>query len=1057
MRCHVPRWFPPAAVLVFAATSALPAQSPYATVRGVVVDASDRAVAEASLSIVSEDTGETRASASDAEGAFAIGALRPGAHRLEVSSPGYKKHVQHVQLRLGEELRTTVSLEVGSLSETVEVVGRGPTLRRESGAISLVLDNRLVTSLPLDGRNYLELTLLAPGAAPAAQGAAGAVRGDVTLNVNGARDEANGFLLDGVDNLDPKLNTAGVRPAVDAIREFEIRTSSYEASFGRQAGAQVNVVLKSGTNDLTGTAYEFYRGAFDARNHFAPVTGPSPVYERHQFGASLGGPVLQGRTFFFGNYEGTRRREGITRVSTVPTAAERAGDFSSSLLPPPLNPSTGTPFDGGRLPAPLIHPIGRALANLYPLPNLPGDRANYVSSPEERDVSDQFDVRVTHAWAPQVQSSIRYSFGDRRLFEPFSGPTFAAVPGFGTDVPRRAQHVMADLAYAGSSFTNELRMGFTRVAAGAFQENAGRNLNAQVGLPAPWTAARDQGLSFITISGFSPLGDEYNNPQHSATNAWQISDVLSWGRGRHFLRLGGDVRLLRQQAYRDVQARGFLSFASIPFFTGNALADALLGVPLLTGRARIDNRQALQTHNIGLFAQDSIRMSRDLTLSAGLRYEYASPAVDEDDRATVYDPVSAAIVRVGTEGVPRGAYDADRNNLAPRLGVTWLLPGAAGTILRAGYGLYYNQSPLAPSEGLYFSPPHYDIDFFTPLPGRLLTVDDPFPDAFPLAFPDSALAFDRHLRTPYLHQWNVGLQRGLGAATTIDVAYVGSRGRHLIASRDLNQPEASAAPVNPRPDPRFDDITLIESRARSRYHALQATVHRRHDSALTLLLAYTWSTSRDDASGFFSSAGDPNFPQDSRTPAAEWGRSGFDVRHRVTASFAYVLPFAREAAPGSWRGTLAAGWQLAGIVALQSGRPFTVALLPEIDNSNTGRASLGFGANDRPNVAKDASLSSPSSDAWFDTAAFTMPPFGTFGNAGRNILDGPGSAHVNLSILKDLPLTGTMRAQLRVETFNVLNRTNLDLPDAFLGSATFGRILSAQAPRRVQLGVKVLF
>jgi len=300
-----------------------------------------------------------------------------------------------------------------------------------------------------------------------------------------------------------------------------------------------------------------------------------------------------------------------------------------------------------------------------------------------------------------------------------------------------------------------------------------------------------------------------------------------------------------------------------------------------------------------------------------------------------------------------------------------------------------------------------------------------------------------------MQQWNLNVQRQLGASRMIEVAYVGSRGHDLISARDGNQANASPVSPNLRPNPQFADITLIESRASSKYNALQLKFQQRAVRGLSMLASYTFGKSTDDASGFFTSSGDPNFPQNSLDPGAEEGRSSFDVRHRFSMSFAYALPFTGNA--------FVEGWELQGVVTLQSGRPFTVAVHPDIDISNTGRSNLGFGNNDRPNVSGDPSLSNPTADQWFNTQAFSMPAFGTFGNSGRNTLDGPGYQNINLAILKYLTLGKDVRLQLRMETFNLLNHTNFDLPDAFLGSPTFGRILSAQSPRRVQFGVKVIF
>jgi hypothetical protein len=573
-----------------------------------------------------------------------------------------------------------------------------------------------------------------------------------------------------------------------------------------------------------------------------------------------------------------------------------------------------------------------------------------------------------------------------------------------------------------------------------------------VGLPEISSNAQDFGLSQITVTGFSPLGDEFTTPQESSTDMIQVLDALTWTRGAHLVKAGGDFRWVRQEAYRDVLARGFLNFSD-RYLTGNALADVLLGFPLVTGGAVLDNPQRLRAPAWSGFVQDNWRLRPNLTLNAGLRYEYIAPAVDADDRANLYDPLTGQLARVGTNAMPRGGYEPDRNNWAARIGLAWTPDAAGQTVLRGGYGLYYNQGALATGEGLYFNAPYFDFRLYAlhldPRSGvPPVTLADPFPQSYPFTLPASATGYQRDLDTGWLEHWSVGVQRQLGGRRALEVAYVGSRGHDLIAARDLNQPRPSPLTPNLRLNHRFDDITFIESRGTSTYNALQVKFQQRFDRGVSLLSAYTFGKSMDDASGFFASAGDPNFPQDSLNPEAERGRSSFDLRHRFSLSFGWELPF----------GSILRDTELQGIITLQSGAPFTVALLPEFDNSNTGRSTLGFGANDRPNRVGDASLDDRSPDRWFNTGAFAIPAFGTFGNAGRNILDGPGRQNVNLGIIKHLPIgRSEARLQLRAEAFNLFNRANFHLPDAFVGSPTFGQVISADSPRRCQFGVRLIF
>jgi hypothetical protein len=1032
------------------------AQNVGATVQGVVADGSGAVVAGAQVEVTSQATGVRTAVTTDDRGWFVIASLVPGAYDIEVSRDGFRRHVQSIVVSVNQGLRLDVMLEPGPVSEAVTVTAPDVTLDRMSASRVTRLSPDRITNLPLDGRNFLELALLSAGSAPAAQGSAGSVRGDFAFNASGAREDSNVYLLDGAYNVDPKLNGVAVRPPVDAIREFEVITSLADASFGRSAGAQVNVVTRSGTNRFSASAYDFFRtSAFNARNFFAPEGEPAPSYKRHQFGGAVGGPIVADQWFFFGDYEGTRLTEGITRVTTVPTVAERQGDFSASVLPKPINPFTGQPFAGDQIPAFFQHPVGAAIASLYPLPNRAGPVANHVSSPDLSDNVDQFDLRVDRAGRSRVTA--RYSFSNRQLFEPFAGPGFSAVPGYGTNVPRRAQNfVLSATTPVGAATVNEARVAWTRVRLGAFHEGQGTSLNEAVGLPELSSDPRDHGLSFITVAGFSPLGDEFNNPQDSTTTMLQLSDSVSWTRGRHLLRAGAELRLLGQEAYRDVQSRGFLQFTN-QAFTGNGLADLLLGLPTVTGGAAVDNPQNLQTHSYAFFIQDSVQLSSSLTLQAGLRYEFNAPPVDSDDRVAVYDPETGTLVPVGENGVPRAGYYPDRNNLAPRLGLAWSLDEA--TVVRGGYGISYDQSALAPSEFLYFNSPYFDLNLFFSLPpAYLLTLSDPFPADFPLPLPDSATAVERDLATGYLHQWNVSVQRQIGRTRTVEAAYVASRGRNLIAARDINQPAPSPAPFNPRPNPFFADITMIESRARSRYDALELRFDQRLDRGLALTAAYALGKSTDDASAFFASAGDANFPQDSNNPVAEWARSNFDVRHRLTVSGIWELPFGpgRRWLNDGVLGLCLGNWDVQTVMSFQSGRPFTVAIHPDIDNSNTGRANLGFGSNDRPNLAGSPELGNPSHEQWFNTAAYAFPPFGTFGDVGRNSLEGPGYKNVNLALVRDVEL-GSGRLQLRLETFNLFGWTNFDLPDNFLGSPTFGQILSAGAPRRFQLGLRYLY
>jgi Carboxypeptidase regulatory-like domain len=1018
------------------------------TIEGAVTDAAKHALASVPVLVSSEETGAKLTVTTNSRGEFTVAALLPGKYRVEIEQRGFSKYGRILTLEVDQELRLDVELQVAG-RDSVEVTASPELIREDSSALGGVIENRLIVGLPLDGRNFYELSLLLPGVDPPAQGSAGSVRGAFTINVNGAREDSNNFLLDGAYNGDPKLNGVSVTPQVDAIREFELATSTYDTSFGRNAGGQVNVVTRSGTNQLHGTAFEFFRNAaMDGTNYFAAAGQPAPAYQRNQFGGTLGGPIKKNRTFFFADYQGTRLAAGEPLVTNVPTALERVGNFSQSLTPA-IDPTTGGLLAGGVLPSYYLNPIGLAIAALYPLPNRSVAGANYVSSPSQFDNQNDFDIRIDHAISHSDNLFYRYSFLDDRFFDPFGGSGFSAVPNYGLLIPSRSQNTALSETHTFTpSLINDVHIGFNRVSNGDYQQNQGVSINHKLGLPELSTNPRDWGLSLISVNGYSPLGDEYTSPEHGTTNTYMIGDNATWSHGPHLVKFGFDSRIVQENAYRDVQSRGFIDFTGE--LIGNALEELLLGAPTESGGATMNNPEHLRTHSYNFFVNDTWRVRPDFTVTLGLRYEYNSPAVDAQNRASLYDIPLGTLVPAGGNQLPRAGYNADLNNFAPQIGLAWSPGGRGNTVIRVGYGIHYDQSSLAISEGLYFSAPYYNLNVYYPTQTYNLSLSNPFPSNFPYPYPASATAFERNLRTPYIQQWNVGIQRRLGQSRMAEIDYVGSKGTRLIDSRNINQAAPSTNPEALPPNPYFADVDIIESNANSIYHSLQAKFEQRVSKGLSALASYTYSKSIDDASGFFTTTGDPNFPQNSYDLSAERGRSDFDIRQRLTLSYAYDLPIARG---HRWLG----GWQSFGVLTFQTGQPFTVMLVEDNDNSNTGFSNLGYGANNRPNVVGNPHLSNPGAQEWFNTAAFAVAPYGTFGNAGRNIISGPGLATVDFSIVKNTHVTERLNVQFRAEFFNLLNRTNFNLPDNFLGDSTFGQVTSAQDPRRLQLALKFLF
>ena len=1024
-------------------------QSLRGSIMGRVTDASNKPLADADVVLVDEETNRQRTAKASAIGEFAATVLPAGTYRVEASLAGYRSSSRVVVLLVDQEVYIDIPLLPARSVEHVEVSTESGLLNTESATLSTVIQNREILNLPLDGRNTYQLALLAPGSVPAAQGSAGSDRGDFTFNMNGAREDANNYLLDGVINEDPKLNGFAIAPPVDAVREYEVLSNAYDASFGRNVGAQVNVVLQSGTNKFHGTVYEFLRNAaLDATNYFAPADEAAPQDVRNQFGGSLGGPIRKDRAFFFVDYEGLRIREGITQTTNVPTALERVGNFSQSSLVP-IDLVTGRPFPNSVIPPSQMSPVALAIAALYPLPNLPTAGQNYVSSPTQKDRGDQFDLRLDHSLSKSSELSFHYCFSDSDLSEPFGDTASSAfVPGYGNNVPGRAQNVMLSETHIFSpNFLNEVRLGFDRVSLQVNQQNQYNNLNQAVGLPTPWMNPRDTGLTQIVVSGFSTLGDEINNPQQNTSNIYELTDNASWTHGAHLVKFGADLRRLQQNAFADVESRGLIDFSG---FTGNALAEMLQDAPSYTLLAQLNNPQHLRSQSYNFYAQDQWRARPSFTLTLGLRYEYNTPAVDPHNRASIYDPYTHSIIAVGTNGVPRAGYYSDGNNFGPRVGVAWTPDAARKWVIRSGYGIYYDQSALAPSQGLFFSPPYFNLQTFVPSAQFPIFLENPFPSNYPGFIPNAAFTFQRNLRTPYMQQWNFSVQRQLGPSRVAELAYVGTKGTKLIDNRDINQANPSPQPVNPRPVPQFADVDAYESRGNSSYNALQAGFTQRLHAGLSALVSYTWSKSIDDASGFFSSAGDPNFPQNSNDPWAERGLSNFDIRQRFTVAYVYDLPLPAK-------NVLLRGWQTNGVWTFQTGQPFTATLQPGVDNSNTGIPSIQFGVVDRPNLVGNPHLSNPGPDAWFNTSAFAISPYGMFGNAGRNILTGPGFSSVDVSVIKNTLIREGLNLQFRAEFFNLLNSPNFFLPNSFLGSPAFGRILAAGTPRRLQFGLKLLF
>ena len=1041
------------------------AQSATGTILGRILDGSGGTVAGAAVSVTNEATGVARTAASMASGSYECLLMPPGRYRVEVSAPRFKTAVRtNVELEVEGRARVDFRLELGQITEQVTVVGSEPGIQADTSAMGTLVDTRKIAGLPLNGRDFFQLASLVPGAQLPAEGSQNSTLGGA-ISVNGAREQANNFLLDGVDNNDLYINQVVVPPALDSVQEFKIQSGSYSAEYGRSAGGQFNVVTRGGTNSWRGSAYGFLRDeTLDARNYFDDPNRPIPEFGRGQFGTTVGGPLRRDRLFVFGSYEGTRVAKAYTRVATVPPLAWLQGDFSS-LLTGRVNPATGLdsgqlfnpytrlPLFGNVIPSAYVDPAGAAILASYPAPDnrAATSPSSAIVAPVGRDNLDQAMVKVDRNVAAGRMFA-RYSYWRQDRFNPFDLLMDQTnVPGFGSHNRNRGQNLAAGWTRTiGSWALNDLRVGWNRLHAGTFQENMGNDVSSALGIRGLPTEPRQVGRPGVIVGVTDALIEPTNAPQDRTDTTLQVTESVSWIRGSHTLKAGAEVRSLRGRSYLDTVTRGQFVFVGI---SGNPIADVLLGLPYIAIRQNpaTNTFLDLRTTAFDAYWQDDWRPAASLTINAGLRYEYNQPAYDTRNRFSVPDlsNPNGGFLPVGVNGMPRAGYEADKNNFAPRLGAAWRPGGSSRTAVRTAYGVFYDAAITAMCVNSRFNPPNYALD--------LVAGGVPLRDAFsvPQIAVPFAMGIDRNFRDPYYHSFSAGVQRDLGHRLLVDAAYVGSRGRNLVVTLDPNQGPAGGPAVR---NPAFGPAQFAASAGRSQYDSVLLRVERRLQRGLALLASYTWSRSRDNSSSLFGSRASNYAPQNSHDLDAEWGPSDFDTPHRFVFSYVWELPFGAGRRYLNGDGALPAilgGWELAGIANLQSGRPFTVYYGPTANysGSDNGPGAIGL---DRPNVAGNPVLDDPTPERWFNAAAFA-PPSAAFGNAGRNILRGDGWQNVDMAFSKGVTIGGGARAQLRIEVFNAFNTPHFYLPVADLTSVRAGQVVRAYDGRQIQLGARVTF
>lgn len=1033
-----------------------------ATVWGTIQDATGASVAKASVAVRNERTGQLRTTVPSETGSYLVALLPVGSYSIKVEAPGFKQHTRAgISLSTDENARIDVVLEVGDLTQSVTVTGDATLVETRSANHSLLVDSARMRQLPLNGRNPLQLQLLLPGVVSDAGSGGAENRG---VSINGSRGTMNNYTLDGGSAVDTWTNAPAVMPSPEALEEFSIVQFSLSAEFGRSAGGTINAITKSGTNTVHGALFEFLRNNnLNARNFFA---ARREVLRQNQFGAAVGGPVIRNKTFFFGSYQGTIQRfASVTTISSVPSDAERQGDFSQAVQRP-IDPSTGQRFPDDRIPATRIDPVASRFIERF-LPKSPnGLRGPFrYNFPRQNDLH-QYVAKIDHVLTGKNRLTGRFFYNNNVLVTDGGLPSFVNHPG---DFRTRSLAI-ADAHTFSGSLINDFRFGYIRVAEVGFplESKSWAELGAKIAAP------EVNGKTWLSL-GTQDFFADARRSSNEQRKTYQFADTVNYIRGRHFMKFGFESRRMIIDAANGTSAGGAFSFGAQ--FSRVGFGDFLLGLPL----SFTQNAPNLQLRRAGehdFFFQDDFKLKPRLTINIGLRYEPRIPArVDNGWLGTIrlgqkssrFPNAPVGLVFVGDDGVPEGVYRSDMNNLAPRAGFAWDVQGNGRTSVRGGYGLFYDNIRSASIENLGQAEPfnrrvliNAPGSFQDPYGASRTPNPFPFDDAsrnnpnFVFTRPSVQPYFDWNFRIGYIQQWMLSVERQVKGNALLRLAYAGSKGTKLWLSRESNPaifvPGASTvANIDARRilAPNFAGLDRSESSGTSNYHSLQVTFNKRYSQGFTVLTSYTWSKSIDLISRGRSSLGQPN----PFNPRLNRGTSDFDVRHVYVGSFVWDLPFLRSSTSALAR--IAGGWQLNGILNLRSGLPITVLAGRATSLSGTGgeRAdALGrnpFLPGGRP---RNEMLS-----RFFDTSAFAIPADGSWGNSGRNVLYGPSLSNIDLALVKNFRIFEGHLVEFRGETFNTLNHANFNNPNAQATSPAFGRILSAQPGRVIQLALKYTF
>jgi hypothetical protein len=1085
-------------VLLFSASLGL-GQDPTGMLEGLVSDPSAALVANADVTITNVATNFTAHQRSSVAGTFRFSFLPVGNYRLSVNVAGFAPWVlEDVRIDVDRVVNVPVTLALAGKKESVDISAEAATVDVSSTLGNVVTAHDAV-DLPLNGRNVTQLGLLQPGVAPMTFGllqAGGIARANQAYAVNGEPPEANNYLLDGVTNVDSVNGGFAIRVPPDAVTEFRILTSNAPPEYGETSGATTSVVTRSGTNAYHGDVYDFLRNnSLDARNFFAASTEP---LHQNQFGATLGGALRRDRDFFFVYYEGQRDREGETRTAIVPTAAERAGNFSglkdsNGNSIPLINEFTGQPFSYngvfGQIPPFLLNPNSSKAESLIPLPNI--GPSLYSSTQLLTNNYDQGGFRLDHYFSNSDQVFARYSASSQHQLDPLP-INGSGVPGFpvANDIQTNSATISAVHLFS-ARVVQTARVAFFR---NVFLQSQATNHSPASGLGFTYQPTLPSALGdpYLILSGYTDIGNPITGPQNTYQNDYQGYYSLAWSHSSHNFKFGGEIDRQQINVLLGIATNGFFVFA--PFPANDSFASFLIGQPVVFFQGGGDFDRGLRKWIVAGYAQDEWRVTPKLTLSYGLRYEVNTPYTDIRNRLNAWAPGRQSVVNPsappgllfpGDPGVPAGIAPIDYHEFMPRIGVAWDPIGDAKTTVRAGYGIYYDGYTNGTGGPLQAAVSALPWTEAYQLPGPGMNFANPYNGATPpfvsqqFVRPATVLTVQSGMLPPYSQNWDFAIEHVFAKSYLFDIRYVGNKGTHLPRFIEANPAIYGPGATTSNADQRreyancnavgscaFASVGLIADNNSSTYHAMQVSFSRQFTNALSFQASYWWSKSLDYVSSLNIAgsaptlvAGENDLAQNPFDLRAEHGPSLFDATHRFVFSGTCALPRLPAAAPAAAKFAVN-GWQLNTIVSVASGTPFTVYDSDNAPMQGSAPEITGFSSS-RPNVLSNPNNGLHTPNQWVSRSAFQqLTPAanpGEFGNEGRNALRGPGFASADISLFKNFAVAEATRVQFRAEAFNALNHPNFLLPENDLASPEFGQILQAAPPRLLQLALKFIF